>query len=67
MTKERSEKLKGESFPRKEENCKENYVRRATKSTAVENTDGTEENRNTNFPVILIDDEETIFIEVESN
>ena len=65
MMKERFQR-KGENFPRTEENfSKENYVYKASKNAAVEKTDETQENKN--FPVILIDEEETIFIEVESN
>ena len=65
MMKERFEKLKGENFPKTEENFgKENYVYKASKNAAVQNTDEKQENKNSNFPVILIDEEETIFIEV---
>ena len=57
--KKRFEKLKGEGFQRIETKfCKE---------TAVEKTDEIEETNNSKFPVILIDEGETIFIEVESN
>ena len=42
-------------------------VFKASKNAAIQNTDETQENKNSNFPVILIDEEETIFIEVESN
>ena len=45
----------------------ENYVFKASKNAAIQNTDKTQENKNSNFPIILIDEEETIFIEVESN
>ena len=63
MMRGRFEKLKGENFPRTEAKfCKENDVYKATK-----NTEETEETKNSKFPVILIDEEETIFIEVESN
>ena len=51
MVKERFEKLKIENFPGSEEPFCKE----------------TEENKNSDFPVILINEEETIFIEVESN
>ena len=51
MVKERFEKLKIENFPGSEEQFCKE----------------TEENKNSDFPVILINEEETIFIEVESN
>ena len=63
MMKERFQKLNGENFQRTEAKfCEENDVYKATK-----NTDKTGENKNSKFPVILIDEEESIFIEVESN
>ena len=67
MMKERFER-KGENSPRREENfCNENSVYKASKNAAVEKTEEAEENQNSSFPVILIDEDETIFIEVECN
>ena len=63
MMRERFQKLNGENFQRIEaKSWKENDVYKATK-----NTDETEETKNSKFPVILIDEEESIFMEVESN